>query len=136
MKRVRLLLTVPLIALLVSSCINTDDGIGVGNTGPSIEVCLNGVTDVQAEEMKEKIAAQPYKHERLERAKDLGEDRCFQAHQVVVIMEGFTFEDAKLEIAKFLYTRTENRQDYDIVIDELVYLSHRQELRDYIDSIG
>ncbi len=136
MKRVRILLTAGVGTFLLPGCILTEDGVGITPTDPSIEVCFNAVSDTEAEEMKAGIEALSFKNERIERAKELGDNRCFQAHQVVILMEGFTFEDAKLDIAKFLYTRTENGEDYDLVIDALVFYSHRQELRNYINSIG
>lgn len=118
--------------LLLSGCVITDDGIGINQPSIPVNVCINAVSDSEAQEMKQKIKNEAFKDDKLNRAMALGKDRCFKSHQVVVLMEGFTFDDNKLEIAKFLYTRTEDRQNYDIVVDALTFKSNKDELRNYI----
>ncbi len=118
--------------ILLAGCVITDDGIGINQPNVPVNVCINAVSDVEAENFKNQIASEPFKDDRLTRGMMLGENRCFQASQVVTVMDGFTFDDNKLEIAKFLYTRTEDRQNYQIVIDALTFQSNKDELRNYI----
>ena len=114
----------------------TDQGIALNPPGPQIFVCLNAVTDDDAVAMKTNIKSEPFPDDRLTKAQILSKDRCFQAHQVVVIMSAMTFEDNKLEIAKFLYNKTENKNDYELCVDALTYGSDKDELRNYIAAMN
>ncbi|MCH2234732.1 MAG: DUF4476 domain-containing protein [Crocinitomicaceae bacterium] len=99
---------------------------------PTINVCENVATDNDVTVMKEKIESQAFKDERMERAKTVTNDYCFEAYQVVNIMDSFLFEDAKLEIAKHLYEDTTDKENYDLAIDALTHKGDRDDLRAYI----
>lgn len=124
------------IPFLLVGCVITDDGIALNPPGPQVFVCLNAVTDDEAADMKTQIKAESFKDDRLTKAQNLSKNRCFQAHQVVVIMSAMTFEDNKLEIAKFLYNKTENKNDYEMCVDALTYSSSKDELRNYIAAMN
>lgn len=129
MKPLRLLL----VGALLGGCVLTDNGVILNPPKPNVVVCVNAVSDAEALEMKEQIKKESFKDDRLTKAKLLGKDRCFKAKHVVVVMEAFSFEDSKLEIAKYLYSRTEDQQNYEIVVDALTFKSDKDELRDYIN---
>ena len=120
------------IPFFLVGCVITDDGIALNPPGPQVFVCLNAVTDDESVQMKNMIQSEPFQDDRLTRAQILAKDRCFQAHQVVTIMSAMTFEDNKLEIAKFLYNKTENKEDYELCVDALTFQSDKDELRNYI----
>lgn len=124
------------IPFLLVGCVITDDGIALNPPGPQVFVCLNALTDDDAAAMKTQIKSEPFPDDRLTKAQNLSKDRCFQAHQVVVIMSAMTFEDNKLEIAKFLYNKTENKNDYEMCVDALTYGSSKDELRNYISAMS
>jgi len=132
MKVLRLLL----VGALLTGCVITDDGIALNPPGPQVFVCLNAVTDDEAQEMKADIAAEPFKDDRLDKAQRLAKDRCFQSRHVVTIMSAMQFESNKLEIAKFLYLKTEDQDNYEDVVGALTYSSSKEELRDYIDAMS
>lgn len=129
MKPLRLLL----VGALLGGCVLTDNGVILNPPKPNVVVCVNAVSDAEALEMKEQIKKESFKDDRLTKAKLLGKDRCFKSKHVVVVMEAFSFEDSKLEIAKYLYSRTEDQQNYEIVVDALTFKSDKDELRDYIN---
>lgn len=124
------------IPFLLVGCVITDDGIALNPPGPQVFVCLNAVTDDDAQDMKAQIKAQSFEDDRLTKAQLLSKDRCFQAHHVVVIMSAMSFEDSKLEIAKFLYNKTENKNDYELCVEALTYSSSKDELRAYIAAMN
>lgn len=124
-----------LIGALLSGCVITDQGIGINSPKPSVFVCLNAVTTIEAEEMKDKIESEAFPDERLDRAKFLAKERCFQVSHDIIVLDAFTFDSKRLEMAKYLYNRTENKSDFDIVISSFTFKSDRDELRDYIESI-
>lgn len=131
MKSLKLLL----IGALLSGCVITDDGIGINAPKPDVFVCINAVTTEEADEMKEKIESESFSDERLDRARFLAKDRCFQVSHVLIVLDAFTFQDNRLEMAKYLYNRTENKSDYDLVVSSFTFKSDRDELRDYIQMM-
>jgi hypothetical protein len=124
------------IPFLLVGCVITDDGIALNPPGPQVFVCLNAVTDDEAVEMKNTIQSEPFPDDRMTKAQILSKDRCFQAHHVVTIMSAMTFADNKLEIAKFLYNKTENKEDYELCVDALTFQSDKDELRNYIAAMN
>lgn len=132
MKVLRLLL----VGTLLTGCVITDNGVALNPPGPQVFVCLNAVTDAEALEFKSDIKAEPFKDDRLDKAQRLAKDRCFQTRHVIIVMSAMQFESNKLDIAKFLYTKTEDQQNYEDVVDALTYSSSKDELRDYIDAMS
>ena len=124
------------IPFLLVGCVITDDGIALNPPGPQVFVCLNAVDDDESVEMKNSIQSEPFPDDRLTKAQILSKDRCFQAHHVVTIMSAMTFADNKLEIAKFLYNKTENKEDYELCVDALTFQSDKDELRNYIAAMN
>lgn len=131
--KVLLLLAIP---FLLVGCVITDQGIALNPPGPQVFVCLNAVDDDEAAEMKTNIQGESFPSDRMTKAQILAKDRCFQAHHVVIIMSAMTYESNKLEIAKFLYNKTENKLDYEICVDALTYGSDKTELRNYIAAMN
>jgi hypothetical protein len=118
---------------VIGSCTLLDTGIIIDPPNvPSVNVCDNVATDADVTVMKQKIEAQAFKDERMERAKFVTKGYCFVSAQVVDIMDSFQFPDAELEMAKRLYHQTTDKENYDIVIDKLDHKSDRDELKAYI----
>ena len=124
------------IPFLLVGCVITEDGIALNPPGPQVFVCLNPVDDDEAAQMKSTIQGESFPSDRMTKAQILSKDRCFQAHHVVTIMSAMTFEDNKLEIAKFLYNKTQNKNDYEMCVDALTYGSDKTELRNYIAAMN
>ena len=67
-------------------------------------------------------------------AKQVGRDRCFTAEQVKGIMNTFSFEDTKLEFAKYAYERTYDIGNYYKVNDAFTFESSIDDLNSYITA--
>ena len=130
MKKVFFLLSV----IALTGCGKFEDIIIVKPTLPSIKICEHVATDANVTTMKQKIDSQAFKEERLARAKFVTTGYCFVSSQVIKIMESMLFADAKLEMAKELYSQTTDKENYDTVVDTLVYKSDRDELLSYMAS--
>jgi len=117
-------------------CSVTEDGIVINTPSvPSVNLCQNVATDAQAENMRDQIKDQTFKDEKLQRARLVTKDFCFVATQVVTVIDGFTFDDNKLTIAKELYEKTTDRKtNYIIVVDSFTHKSDRDELMEYIQN--
>lgn len=123
------------LALFFASCTLTDRGVRVDFPKAETNVCLNAVSNEELIAMKSKIENETFAAEKLKRAKFHARNRCFSTSQVLLMMGAFTFANDQLEMAKYLYTKTDDKYNYDVVIDELTYNRDKDELRNYIDSI-
>ena len=116
-------------------CAITEDGIIINApTAPSVNICQNVATDEQAEEMAKEIKSLPFPDERLTRARREVKGFCFVSQQVVTVIDGFTFDDNRMTMAKQLYKQTTDKPNYDVVVDSFVHKSDREELMEYIQS--
>ena len=61
-------------------------------------------------------------------------DRCLFVSQVKEIILQFTFEQTRLDFAKYAYDRTYDVGNYFKVNDTFTFESSTEELNDYIDS--
>lgn len=60
--------------------------------------------------------------------------RCFKASQVKEIIRLFSFESDRLEIAKYAYDFTADKENYFVVHDALEFSDSKEALTDYIKS--
>lgn len=124
-----------LLFVCLYGCAITEDGIIINApTVPSVNVCQNVATDEQAEQMAKEIKDQAFPDEKLTRARREIKGFCFVSQQVVTVIDGFTFDDNKMTIAKQLYKQTTDKPNYDVVVDSFVHKSDREELMEYIQS--
>ncbi|MFD1552948.1 hypothetical protein DNU06_15910 [Putridiphycobacter roseus] len=120
-------------ASTLSACSLLDSAIIIDKPNlPTVNICDNVATDADVTNMVSKIKAKSFKEERMARAKLVTKDYCFVSNQVVNIMDAFSFENAKLEIAKDLYDQTTDKNNYDVVVDALVHKADRDELNKFI----
>ncbi len=116
-------------------CAITEDGIIINApTVPSVNICQNVATDAQASAMAEEIKDQAFPDEKLSRARHETKGFCFTSQQVVTVIDGFTFDDNRMTMAKELYEQTTDKPNYDVVVDSFVHKSDREELMDYIQN--
>ena len=69
-------------------------------------------------------------------AKQIAKSNCLTSNQILRITNLFSFEDDKLEFAKFAYTLCFNPENYWKVNDAFDYESSIEELDEYISSLG
>ena len=100
-----------------------------GPIGCPIPMSLN---DFSA--LKNTITSKTFEETRLTIAKQVVGDRCLITDQVKELLQAFTFEDSKLDMAKFAYSRTYDVGNYFKVNDVFTFESSIEELNDYIQS--
>lgn len=83
---------------------------------------------------KKSIEEKSFEGTKATMAKQIGRDRCFTAAQVKEVMEVFSFEDTKLDFAKFAYDRTYDIGNYYKVNDAFSFESSIDELNKYVGS--
>jgi len=127
------LLSFSVVLLLCAACTLTNQGIQIGL--PTVNtVCLDPVDNSEVADIKSRIVQESFKSDRLERARYVTKNKCFTVSQVIDIISVFDFEDNNVALAKDLYHQVNNPQDYDLVVDSLVYGSNKDELRAYINA--
>ncbi|MCR9172166.1 MAG: DUF4476 domain-containing protein [bacterium] len=123
------------VLVCLCACTVTEDGIIINTpTVPSVNLCENVATDAQAENMRDQIKDQAFQDEKLARARMITKGYCFVSTQVVTVIDGFTFDDNRLTIAKELYEQTTDKNNYSVVVDSFVHKSDREELMAYIQN--
>lgn len=120
--------------LVLGSCDLTNKGILIGGSSTDIVkvVCTDAVSQAQVDNMVAKIKSEAFKDDKLARAKFVTQNECFTVDQVIKILDAFTFDDNKLNMAKNLYDQTVDQENYDLVVDTFVHKSDKDELREFI----
>lgn len=96
--------------------------------------CAMPMSGSEFEEAKSSIASKGFEDTRMTMVKQIGRDRCFTAEQVRGLMGLFSFEDNKLDVAKFAYDHTYDIGNYYKVNDAFSFESSVEELNTYIKS--
>jgi hypothetical protein len=86
------------------------------------------------ESAKATIASKDFENTKLDIAKQIVSSNCLLAEQVRGIMKLFTFENSKLEFAKFAYAHTYDKGNYFKVNDAFEFDSSATDLSNYISS--
>jgi hypothetical protein len=83
---------------------------------------------------RKSIEGKSFEESKMTMAKQIGQDRCFTVEQVKGIMGTFSFEDSKIDFAKFAYDRTYDIGNYYKVNDAFTFESSMDELNTFIQS--
>ncbi len=83
---------------------------------------------------KKSIEDKSFEETKATMAKQIGRDRCFTVDQVKSVMNVFSFEDTKLDFAKYAYDRTYDISNYYKVNDVFTFDSSIDELNKYVGS--
>jgi hypothetical protein len=96
--------------------------------------CLYPMNSRDFEAAKSSIRGQSFEDTKLSTAKNVAGSNCFSAQQVKDICQLFSFEESKLEFAKFAYARCTERNKYFIINDVFSFSSSTEELNSYISG--
>ena len=97
--------------------------------------CMFPMNTGDFESAKASIKAQSFDDTKISTAKNIASSNCLSAQQVKDICQLFSFEDKKLEFAKFAYVRCTERNKFFIVNDVFQFSSNVDELNEYISSV-
>ena len=100
-----------------------------GYTGPI--GCAWPMSPTEYADAKKSIESKSFEETKMTTAKQVGRDRCFTSDQVKGIMGTFSFEDTKLEFAKYAYERTYDIGNYYKINDAFSFESSVEELNQY-----
>lgn len=103
-----------------------------GYTGPI--GCPVPMNQGEFQSMKQSISAKTFEESKLTVAKQVINSNCLLSSQVREVMGLFTFEDSKLDFAKYAYGRTYDIGNYYKVNDAFTFESSIDELNSYINA--
>lgn len=84
---------------------------------------------------KQTIASKDFEDSKLQISQQIINSNCLFADQVRDIMKLFTYEESKLDFAKYAYTRTFDQGNYFKVYNAFEYELSIDELNSYIDNL-
>ncbi len=105
---------------------NSDDN-GWGNISTQKAMSAREFNDV-----KEQVRKEWFESNRLQSVKFIIDRNNFTTAQVIEMMELFTFENNKLEIAKYAYCKTTDQRNYYKVSGALTFNSSKDELARFL----
>jgi len=91
-----------------------------------------GMNPQDYEHVCQLIANEKFDNSRMSIAEQVITSNPMTANQILGICKLFTYEDNKLEFAKFAYTRCVDQNNYYLLNEAFTFDSSKQELREYI----
>jgi len=127
------LLKTPLLKKDLTKFINSNLGTDNGNNDDNTTKCK--VSEADFKNIVAKIKQQSFSNTKKNLTKQiLKSKKCFKTTQIIEIIKLFSFSNVKLEMAKFAYDYTTDKDNYFMVADVLAYDFDKQELLNYIKT--
>lgn len=115
----------------------TTGGTMTGNTGGTVittQGCAYPMGTSDFNTAKSSISSKSFEDSKVTVAKQVIDANCLSTRQVKEIMELMTFEENKLTIAKYAYTKTTDPNNYFQLNDAFTFESSIDELNAYINA--
>lgn len=92
----------------------------------------NGMSGREFEQLKESLRKEWFENNRLTSAKVVIDKSCFTSSQVKDLMLLFTFENNRLELAKYAYRNLVDKQNAYLLMEAFTFSSSKDELARFI----
>lgn len=114
---------------------STDGGTAAQTApAPASTGCVSPMAPGDYESAKTSISQKDFEDTKLSMAKQIAGSNCMSAEQIKGIMKLFSFENSKLDFAKFAYAHCCDKSNYYKVNDAFDFDSSSKDLNDYISS--
>lgn len=110
------------------------DGYEVGTKVNNTPACSTGMSATSFNEAKESIDSKGMDDSKLKVAKQVLDNNCMTSAQVKEVVELFSFEQSKLDFAKYAYGRTTDKNNYYKINDTFTFESSITELNNHIKN--
>jgi hypothetical protein len=97
--------------------------------------CAMTMNNVNFDEAKRTVAANGFDETRLSTAKQIASSNCLSTNQIAALIKIFSFEESKLDFAKYAYDFCVDRNNYFKIVNSFSFESSKTELNDYIQSM-
>ncbi len=94
--------------------------------------CNSPMNSTEFADAKKSISSKPFEDTKKTIAMQIADNNCLSVDQIKGIMGLFSFEDTKLEYAKYCYGRCSDKKNYYKVNDAFTFDASAQELNDFI----
>lgn len=94
--------------------------------------CSSAISDSEFEQYKGAIKAESFSSNQMEVAKQV--PLCLNTTQIKSVMAIFSFEESKLEFAKFAYANCVDSKNYYLINSSLTYSTSKSELNQFVKS--
>jgi len=111
-----------------------DDWADSDNVNDNDQFNNRSMNAASFERFKQSLHNESFDNTRLTIAKQVISTNTFTSTQVKEIVEQFSYESSRIEIAKFSYKYTVDKGSYFLVADAFTYSSSKQELMEYIQA--
>ncbi len=96
--------------------------------------CTPPMTPAEFSDIKGTIASKSFEETKITIAKQIISSHCLFASQVKEVMQLFSFEESKLEIAKFAYNHTYDIGNYYKLNDAFTFETSTEELNQFVNA--
>jgi hypothetical protein len=96
--------------------------------------CASSMAPASFSKAKENISSNSFEDSKITVAKQVTKANCMTAAQIVEVMALFSFEDSKLQYAKYAYDFCYNQGDYYEVNSAFTFESSIEDLNQYLES--
>jgi hypothetical protein len=96
--------------------------------------CDYPMSDTEFDRAKESISSKSFEDSKMSIARQITRGNCLTALQVKGIMQLFSFEDSRLEFAKFAYKYTYDKRNYYLVNDAFQFEMTIDELDEFLNQ--
>jgi hypothetical protein len=103
-------------------------------TTTTVAGCVTPMSSSEFESAKSSIKSKSFEDSKLTMAKQVIKANCLSTAQVKEIMMLFSFEDTKLDLAKYSYDRTTDPNNYYKLNDAFTFETSIEELDKYVES--
>ncbi|MFP9098632.1 DUF4476 domain-containing protein [Flavobacterium sp. RHBU_24] len=108
---------------------NNQNNNGYNNGG-----CRNAMNSTDFGDALETVRTAKFDDTKLSSAKEIIATNCMSTNQILSLVKLLTYEDNKLELAKYAYGYCVERNNYFKVVNAFTFESSKEELNDYIKS--
>lgn len=110
------------------------DGYDADHSDGSYNGMIRPMRNSSFEQLLQMARNEAFDNTRMRVMKTAIDANYFNTDQIRIMMKLFTFDNHKLELAKYCYNRSVNKNDYYLLGNELTFSSSKESLMRFIDS--
>lgn len=110
------------------------DGYDIDDPGSNYGGMIRPMRSSSFDQLIQMARSESFDNTRMSVIKTAADANYFSTDQIRTMMKLFTFDNSKLELAKYCYNRSVNKNDYYLLASELTFSSSKESLMRFIDS--
>lgn len=98
------------------------------------ESCIKAASSTDFAAGKKSISSSSFSETQLKTAKTFTKNNCLSVAQIKEVIGLFSFEESKIEYAKFAFTYCVDKKNYYQVVDAFTFSSSKDELNEFLEN--